>query len=64
MRRRKGVHNKVFVEDGSATPKKKKKNKEKRKTRVPEDESTYCSSFTSNFYPYASCRSYPISGRK
>ena len=25
MRRRKGVHNKVFVEDGSATPKKKKK---------------------------------------
>ena len=31
MRRRKGVHNKVFVEDGSATPKKKKKTKKKGK---------------------------------
>ena len=31
MRRRKGVHNKVFVEDGSATPKKKKKTNKKGK---------------------------------
>ena len=34
MRRRKGVRNKVFVEDGSATPKKKKKKTKKKGKHV------------------------------